>query len=385
MKLVLNSGFRRFLILAACCTGTFLLPACAFFKGSDPRPKPVELGPNAALFGIQRAWAVNIGSTAGLPLQVNVQGNGVTVASVDGAVVRIDAADGAVLWRAKVPQGLSAGVGSDGRWSAVVSKDNKLTVLDAGNIVWKHQLAAQTYTAPLVAGDRVFVLTADRAVAAFDAQNGAVLWTRPGAGEPLVLRQAGVLIAAGDTLVAGIAGRLVGMDPNSGDTRWEATLANPRGANDVERLVEIVAPASRIQTNLCARAFQASVACFDFASGRVLWAQKADGADGVTGDGEAVFGTESNGTVQAWARRSGERAWSVDSLRYRNLSAPLLLGRSVVIGDGVGLVHFLSREDGSPLNRLTTDGSAISIAPVVVSDTLVVVTKNGGVFGFRPN
>lgn len=385
MKLALNLDFRRAIAVVACCAAAALLPACALFKGSDPRPKPVELAPNAALFGIQRVWTANIGTTAGLPLQVSVHGNDVTLASTDGAVVSIDAARGEVRWRVKVPQGLSAGVGSDGRWSAVVSKDNQLTVLDLGKVIWKHRLGAQTYTAPLVAGDRVFVLTADRAITAFDAQSGALLWARPGGGEPLVLRQAGVLMSADDTLVAGIGGRLVGIDPNSGDTRWQATLANPRGANDVERLVEIVAPANRVQTNLCARAFQASVACFDFASGRVLWAQRADGSSGVAGDSEAVFGTESNGTVRAWSRSTGERAWSIDSLRYRNLSAPLLLGRSVVVGDGTGLVHFLSREDGSSLNRLPTDGSAISVAPVVAADTLVVVTKNGGVFGFRPN
>jgi hypothetical protein len=60
------------------------------------------------------------------------------------------------------------------------------------------------------------------------------------------------------------------------------------------------------------------------------------------------------------------------------------LGRSVVVGDNTGLVHLLSREDGSPLNRLSTDGSAIAAAPVVAGDTLVVVTQKGGVFGFRP-
>ena len=48
------------------------------------------------------------------------------------------------------------------------------------------------------------------------------------------------------------------------------------------------------------------------------------------------------------------------------------------------MVHLLSREDGALLNRLTTDGSAVAAAPVLVGDTLVVVTRNGGVFGFKP-
>jgi hypothetical protein len=62
----------------------------------------------------------------------------------------------------------------------------------------------------------------------------------------------------------------------------------------------------------------------------------------------------------------------------------LVLGRSVVLGDENGLLHFLSRQDGKPLLRVVTDGSAIVGRPVAVDQTLVVVTRAGGVFGYRP-
>ncbi|MEO8119692.1 MAG: PQQ-binding-like beta-propeller repeat protein, partial [Rhodoferax sp.] len=42
------------------------------------------------------------------------------------------------------------------------------------------------------------------------------------------------------------------------------------------------------------------------------------------------------------------------------------------------------REDGSALTRVSTDGSAIVAAPVLAGGTLVVVTRSGGVFGFKP-
>ncbi|HMA08349.1 MAG TPA: PQQ-binding-like beta-propeller repeat protein, partial [Ramlibacter sp.] len=102
------------------------------------------------------------------------------------------------------------------------------------------------------------------------------------------------------------------------------------------------------------------------------------------GDGRLVFGTEADGKVVAWKRENGERAWITERLQYRSLTAPLALGRSVVIGDNTGLVHMLSRDDGTPLNRLTTDGSPVAAAPVVAGNTLVVVTRNGGVYGFVP-
>jgi outer membrane protein assembly factor BamB len=105
----------------------------------------------------------------------------------------------------------------------------------------------------------------------------------------------------------------------------------------------------------------------------------------VHGDGDAVFGAESNGTVIAWNRKDGTRLWATDRLKHRKLTAPLLLGRSVVVGDDTGLVHLLSRTDGSPLNRVTTDSSGIAAAPVVAADTLIVVTRSGGIYGYRPD
>jgi hypothetical protein len=71
-------------------------------------------------------------------------------------------------------------------------------------------------------------------------------------------------------------------------------------------------------------------------------------------------------------------------LRFRGLSLPLSWSRQVVVGDQEGWVHFLSPQDGQALQRIGTDGSAITGRPVAVGQTLVVVTRTGGVFGFRP-
>ncbi|MBS0466365.1 MAG: outer membrane protein assembly factor BamB [Proteobacteria bacterium] len=353
--------------------------------GGSSKPKPAELGPNVPVIGVRQAWTAKMSAIDGLALNAHVNGTTVTLASAQGEVVAMDARTGGDVWRTQLNVPLAAGVGSDGRWAAVVSQNAQLIVLDGGREIWRKPLSAQSYTAPLVAGNRVFVLAADRSVAAFDAATGYRLWGQQRPGEPLILRQGGVLSAIGDTLVAGLSGRLVGFNPDNGVVRWEAPLASPRGTNDVERLVEIVGPTSRVGDNLCARAFQATVGCIDAARGAVLWTQPASGSEGIDGDASMLFGTESNGTVLAWQRADGKRAWTSERLQFRKLTAPLLLGRSVVVGDDTGLVHLLSRSDAAPLNRLSTDGSAIAATPVAAGDTLVVVTRKGGVYGFRPD
>ncbi len=360
---------------------TVLLGACA--SGPD-KPKPTELAPNAALIGVRLAWTSRIGPV-NFPLDINVNGNTVTLAGSDGSVAALDGSTGTDQWRASVTGGIAGGIGSDGRISAVVTRGNELLALERGREIWRENLGALSFTAPLVAGERVFAMTADRAVTAFDGRSGRRLWTYTRSGDiPLSVRQYSVMLAVGNTLVVGISGRLVGLDPLTGTLRWESPIATARGTNDVERLVDLVGRVSREGDSVCARAFQTAIGCVNAARGSLVWSKPADGAQGVHGDADFVFGTESDGKVIAWRRADGEKAWTSERLKYRGLTAPLAIGRSVAVGDATGLVHFLSRQDGSLMNRMSTDGSAIAAAPVVVGNTLVVVTEKGGVFGFRP-
>jgi len=351
--------------------------------GGATKPQPAELQPVTALVSARQSWSTRIGQVD-FPLDVAVSGTSVAVASGDGTIVLLDAATGREFWRAALNTPVAAGVGSDGKVLAVVTKANEVVALQDGREIWRQKLNAQAFTAPFVAGARVFVLAADRSVTAFDGQTGRKLWAQQRPNEPLVLRQSGVILAVGDTLVVGLAGRLAGLNPANGSIRWEAPIASPRGINDVERLVDLVGRVSRDGDNVCARAFQASIGCVNAARGSLLWAKPANGMQGIHGDDRQLFGTEADGTVIAWRRTDGERSWTTDRLRYRSLTAPLIVGRSVAIGDFSGFIHLLSREDGSLLNRLPTDGSAIAAAPVLAGNTLIAVTHNGGVYGFRP-
>jgi len=373
---IARTGWRALPALLAAA----LLWGCA---SSANRPQPQPLAPVQALIGVNTAWTAQVGDSAAF-LSPRVVGQTVFVASAQGTVAALDAANGRDLWRASLGSRISAGVGSDGETAAVITEGNELVAVAAGQVRWRVRLSTRSFTAPLVAGQRVFVLGADRSVSAFDARSGARLWTQSRSGEALVLGQSGVLLAVGDTLVAGLSSRLTGLDPLTGERRWEVPLATARGTNEVERLVDLVGSVSRVGASVCARAFGAAVGCVDTETARPIWTQAAQGATGLHGDERQVFGTESDGKVLAWQRADGQRQWSVDRLMHRGLGQPLLAGRVVAVGDRQGLVHLLSREDGSEMNRLSTDGSPILAGPVLADQTLIVQTRNGGVFAWRP-
>ena len=357
-----------------------LITGCA---SGPEKLKSKELPTPSGLVVARMAWTVKLG-IVDFPLDIRVNGDTVAIASAEGLVASYNAVSGAEIWRVNVGSPIAAGVGSDGRFSSVVTRSNELIALDGGHEIWRKKLSAQTFTAPLVAGGRIFLLSADRSVSAFDIESGRKLWTQQRPGESLVLRQTGILLAVGDTLIAGISGRLLGFNPVNGSIRWDIPIASPRGTNDIERMVDLVGRAAREGNVLCVRAFQVAIGCVDAVRGSLLWTKVASGATGLNSDEKYVFGVETDSKIVAWRRTDGERAWLSDSFQFRNLTAPLVIGRSLAVGDDAGFVHLMSREDGAVLARVSTDGSAVITAPVLAGGTLVVVTRNGGVFGFRP-
>jgi len=350
---------------------------------SSDKPKPTPLEAITPQIAGRMVWSVRIDGAAPGLIAVARDGE-FTVAGADGTVLALQADDGREVWRGNVGARLSAGVGSDGRYAAVVTRDNELVVVERGTVKWRTGLSSRVATAPLVAGERVFVMGVDRLVNAFDVLDGRLLWTLQRPGEALTLSQPGVVAAYKDTLLVGQGQRLTGVDPLRGTVRWEVALANPRGTNEVERLADLTGPALRVGDVVCARSFQSAVGCANAQLATLLWTKNVGGVQAVGGDADLVVGADASDRITAWRTNNGDLAWNNENLRYRGLSGPLVVGRTVIFGDLEGQVHFLDRSDGKTLLRLPTDGSPVVGVPARAGTTVLVVTQNGGLFAFRP-
>jgi len=360
-------------LLASC----LLLAACASEK---PKPTPLE-AIEPQLQG-QIVWSARLGRVA-FPLAVQARDGTFVVAGSDGAVAALDAGSGAERWRASANAALLAGVGSDGRFTAVATRDNEVVVFERGGELWRKRLNSRVTTAPLVAGERVFVMGVDRIVGAFDALDGRPLWRLQRPTDALTLSQPGVLAAFKDTLIVGQGAQLLGVDPLRGSVRWEVAMANPRGTNEIERLADLVGPPLRLGDVFCARAFQSAVACARADNATLGWSRNASGVQPVGGDAELIVGADASDRVTAWKTASGDIAWTQEKLLYRGLSGPLATEAAILFGDSEGYVHALARGDGHLLARWATDGSPVVAPPVRMGDIVLVVTRNGGLYALR--
>jgi len=152
------------------CLGVLALALTACSSSPD-KAKPAALPDVSGQLGVQKAWSSTIGPVS-TPLFASVHVDRVAVASTTGHVALIDGQTGQDVWRLQLDTPIQAGVGGDGQRFAVITRTNEVVAIEAGKVIWRHRLSAMSYTAPLVAGGRVFVLTADRSVTALDGATG---------------------------------------------------------------------------------------------------------------------------------------------------------------------------------------------------------------------
>ncbi len=368
--------------LRALATGAVALAIGVLAGCAGDAPKPTPLEPAEVKIAGHQIWKLSLSGFG--PQGIAVAGKNFVVGARNGVILSVDADTGVEQWRVDAGDKLATGVGSDGRFTSVVTRDGDLVVFEQGKLLWRQRLGSAVVTAPFVAGERVFVLGVDRSVQAFDALDGKKIWVYTRAGDALTLSQAGVLTSWKDTLLAGQGARLTALDPLRGTVRWEVPVAAPRGTNEVERLADLVGPATRVGDVYCLRAFQNGFGCVDAQRATALWSINGGGAQPVGADEDYVFSADGSDRLSARRRSNGESVWLSDKFQNRHLSGLLSIGKVVVFGDLEGWVHFLARETGAPLLRLPTDGSQIVGAPVRLGNTLAVTTENGGVYAFRP-
>jgi outer membrane protein assembly factor BamB len=377
----MNMGITKKLVgvgmlaLVAGCSS--INPFAAKSKGNEPAPLAELKGSMA----VRTAWTASIGKADGFVFSPALAGQSVFVAAADGAIARLDAATGRQQWRINAGTGLSAGVGADESMLVVGGQKGVLLAFDAdGKAMWKTQASSEILSIPVIGQGVVVTLTLDNRVVGYDAKTGEKKWTVQRVAPPLTLRNApGMVVVGKDVIVAQPGGKLVALALATGALRWEAAVAEGRGATELERVTDIGGTPVVYDKDVCAATYQGRIGCFDVATGATRWTKDFSSNVGAGADQRFVFGADDKGNVAAFNRDGGTSAWRNDKLAWRQLSTPVSVGRAVAVGDLEGVVHFLSREDGAFLARAKTDGSAIRSLGVIAGANLLFQTQSGTV------
>ncbi|MFM0208902.1 outer membrane protein assembly factor BamB [Paraburkholderia sediminicola] len=376
---------KRYAVPVACAMTVLTMAACSSTK--DERRVPTPLTEFKPVLDVQQAWKASVGKAGRYLFSPVAVGNAVYAAGANGSVAKIDAQTGQDIWRVKLHDDLSAGVGSDGTLTAVGGLKGDVYVLGAdGKQLWTAKAPGEIISPPLVGNGLVVVRTVDGQIVAFNAQTGEQKWNYRNRAVPLNLRVSSGMTFAGDAAVlAGFpGGAFAAINLQTGDNYWQTPVSYPKGVTEVERINDVTGPPTLVGSETCAVTFQGQIGCFDANSGRAVWEKAFSSTSGLAQDDRAVVAADDWSVVSAFDVSNGAPLWKNDKLKNRDLGVPFILGHAAVLGDYQGYVHFLSRDDGTLVARVKTDGSPITAAPVLAGDTLVVQTHDGDLYGYRP-
>lgn len=374
MMLTLN----RIALLAA----SVLLAGCSSLNpfASKPKNSPAPLTNFTSSMAVRMVWSVNVGKAGSQSLRPALSDGRLFAANESGELMSIDPSNGRIVWKINTGARIVSGVAADGGTVVVAGAEGSVQAFDAANGQkrWKYDASTEVLSAPAIGNGTVVLRSLDNRIVALDAGTGSRRWYLQRTTPSLSLHAApGIVITDGLAFVGLPAGRLIALSALSGAPRWEVAIAEPRGATELERVSDVSGSPALMGRDVCATSYQGRIACVDAGNGTLRWARELSAAVGPGIDQRYVFAADEKGNLQAFARETGSNLWRNTSLAWRGLTAPVSFGRAVVVGDRQGYLHFLSREEGAMLARLSTDGSAISAAPLVAGSNLIVQTQDG--------
>jgi outer membrane protein assembly factor BamB len=367
------------LLISACSTLSDGLDAINPFASSGP--KMAALTPLTATIEVREQWSFSAGKARDYTFRPAIVGNSVFVAEADGTINKLE--DGKSVWKIKVGQPISAGVGASANLVVVGTAKGEVLAFSAddGQPKWKAQASSEILSPPAVSADGVAVRSGDNRVFLFDLTDGGRKWVYQRATPTLSLRNSAPPVFGDRYVFVGFpGGKLVALALQNGAPVWEGAVALPKGATELDRVADIVSVPAFDGTQVCAVAFQGRVACFDLGqSGATIWARDMSSASGLALDGRYLFVTDEKGAVHALDRQSGSSLWKQDKLLNRRVSGPAIRRGQVAVADGEGIVHLLSREDGSFLARYKTDGTPVRTPVQVLGNGFLIQTTGGKV------
>ena len=373
--------------LAAVCLA-LVLAGCSTIESINPfasrGPKMAELQPITVSAQARVVWRESVGKSDLYAFTPAVVGSSVYAASNNGTVMRID--DGALVWKINAGQPLSGGVGADAKMVVVGSPKGDLLAFSSadGTLLWKAKATSEILSPPALGEGIVAVRSGDNRLAAYDTQDGKRKWVYQRPTPALSLRVTAGPVIDGKYVFAGFpGGKLIAVSTSNGAAMWDGTVALPKGATELDRVADITSAPVISARTICSVAFQGRVACFDLSNGNLIWARDMSSSAGLAIDARYLYVTDDKGSVHALDMASGASIWKQDKLLNRRVSAPLPMRGLIAIADAQGFVHFLSRDDGSFVARLPTDGSPV-VAPLqALGSSVLLQTSNGGIYAIE--
>ena len=352
----------------------------SWLGGSDKKILPLPAVTGSA--SVATGWQQTLGGKQTSSLIPAVANGRVYAAHPSGVVIVADEKSGAVVGRFQVPSGkgtVSGGVAASADLIIVGTNKAEVLALDMnGALLWSAKVSSEVIAPAVITEAAVVVIGGDGVITGLDPKTGARKWIVQRPLPALTVRSSAIPMAArGAVFVGTPQGKLLAMDASNGAIGWEATVATPKGASELERLVDVVGRPAIDAERICAAAYQGRVACFDLVRGTLLWSRDLSSLTGPLMDAKYVYVSDEKGVAQAFDKTTGGTVWKQDVLAGRRATGTALIGDFFAIQDADGALHLVDRNSGRIAGRGLGDAFVSDIGMVASGDGALVQTRSG--------
>ncbi|MFA5988000.1 MAG: PQQ-binding-like beta-propeller repeat protein [Sphingomonas sp.] len=383
-----------------------LLPAPAANEawtqpGGDPSK---SMGHPALGATLSRVWSATINGGSPrerLAASPVVADNKLFIIDVNAVVHAFAADTGRALWTAEVSRDkenrkarFGGGVSYDDGKLFAATGVGEVVALNAadGAILWRAKPGGPLRGAPTVSNGAIYMLSQDNQLFAMSEADGAVQWTRSGSLESQGVFGVAAPAAGRGTIVAGFSsGELNAYRYENGLPLWSDTLSRSSVTTSVSSLADIDASPVIDGTRVYAVGQGGRVVALELTTGRRLWEQNFAGISTPWIAGEWLFVVTDDARLVCLSRANGKVRWISDLGGFRNAkkhkglitwSGPVLAGGRLFAVSSRGEIAAVSPESGAIVERIK-GAAPFSLGPVVANNMLFVIDGKGRISAYR--
>jgi len=347
------------------------------------------LPPVESEFTTSSEWSTSVGNGVGhyfSKLSPVFANDTLFVASRDGLVKALDPENGKQRWQADLEEDviarLSGGITAAYGNLYIGSENGEVISLDqeTGEVVWRVKVGGEVLAKPVADSGLIIINTSRGMLIALNESTGEQRWALSTEVPNLTLRGDSTPTAIGGGVFWGTAnGRLAAAIVERGQLIWQQPVGTPKGATEIDRLVDVDSSPIVLGGTLFTIGYNGQLIAIDLRSAKPIWKRNYSSATDITTDGSRIFLNTEKDHVVAVDSRSGTELWKNSLLEHRQLTAPVIVGNYLVVGDTLGYLHWMDRSTGEFVAQQFVDDSGLAVGPTLLSDGYVIITRNGDI------
>ncbi len=286
----------------------------------------------------------------------------------------------------------------------VTSGYRLVTALDAktGRTIWQSKTDQPIHGAPNISDGRVFAVTLDDQLIAFDTDKGAQVWNYQAIIEPARILAASSPAISGGTIVTGFAsGELIAQGAANGTDVWTQALSKSSRNNALSEIRDIAGRPVIYRGDVFAASHSGMFSAIDLRTGTPRWSLPVASQNTPWPAGDVVYIVSQTGQLICIARESGQVYWQQDlnapqlattTRRGRRArqpktknafwSGPVLASNHLILVSSNGDLESRDPHTGV-LERSIRLGAATMQPPIAAGDMLYVVTEKAELIALR--